>query len=75
MSEDTVESLIMKIIEDDKNNVYRVQFQQDRAPPHYLALERGDYFDKRYHGRRIGMGCPIEWPARSPNLWPLDFIF
>ena len=31
--------------------------------------------DEKLPGRWIGRRGPIEWPARSPDLTPLDFFF
>ena len=64
-----------------------VIFQQDGAAPHYAKIVR-DYLDEalplRWCGRGGGVGgsgdpvnytrgC-LEWPARSPDLTPLDFF-
>jgi hypothetical protein len=49
-------------------------FQQDGAPPHYATAVR-DYLDQTFPGRWIGRRGPIEWPARSPDMAPLDFYF
>ena len=48
-------------------------FQQDGAPPHYAADVRR-YLNDTFPGRWIGRRGPIEWPARSPDLNPLDFF-
>lgn len=48
-------------------------FQQDGAPPHYAAPVRA-FLDEVFHGRWIGRRGPIEWPARSPDLNPLDYF-
>ncbi|XP_066601289.1 uncharacterized protein [Prorops nasuta] len=48
-------------------------FQHDGAPPHYRLNVRStlnDMFPERWMGR----GGPITWPARSPDLNPLDFF-
>lgn len=50
-----------------------VWFQQDGAPPHFAQIVRtylNDVFPNRWIGRR-GF---IEWPARSPDLTPLDYF-
>ncbi|XP_046434517.1 uncharacterized protein LOC124186678 [Neodiprion fabricii] len=50
-----------------------VWFQQDGAPPHFTRAVR-DYLDQQFPGRWIGRGSPeVEWPARSPDLAPLDY--
>lgn len=50
-----------------------VIFQQDGAPPHFFRPVR-DWLDQTYPGRWIGRRGPMEWPARSPDLTPLDFF-
>lgn len=49
-------------------------FQQDGAPPHFARNVR-DYLNEIFPGRWIGRRGAIEWPARSPDLSPLDFFF
>ncbi|UYV73871.1 hypothetical protein LAZ67_11001217 [Cordylochernes scorpioides] len=48
-------------------------FQLDGAPPHYHRDVRA-YLDKNLSGQWIGRRGPIEFPARSPELTPLDFF-
>lgn len=48
-------------------------FQQDGAPPHY-AVDVRRYLDEIFLNRWIGRRGHIEWPARSPDLNPLDFF-
>lgn len=48
-------------------------FQQDEAPPHYQRNVR-DYLNDIFPGRWIGRRGVIEWPARSPDLTPLDYF-
>lgn len=50
----------------------RVIYQQDGAPPHF-GRQVTDWLNNNYSERWIGRGGPIEWPARSPDLTPLDF--
>lgn len=50
-----------------------IWLQQDGAPPHYAAPVR-QYLDEVFHHRWIGRRGEIEWPARSPDLTPLDFF-
>lgn len=47
-------------------------FQHDGAPAHYGRIIK-DWLDQNYPGRWIGRNGPILWPARSPDLTPLDF--
>lgn len=32
-----------------------------------------NFLNEHYEGRWMGRGGPIPWPARSPDLTPLDF--
>lgn len=48
-------------------------FQQDGAPAHYAARVRA-YLNETFPNRWIGRRGHIEWPARSPDLTPLDFF-
>lgn len=53
----------------------RMWFLHDGAPAHFAPevrqiLNRRDYFGNRW----IGRGGPNAWPARSPDLNPLDFF-
>lgn len=48
-------------------------FQQDGAPPHYYLPVR-EFLNNQFDNRWIGRRGPIEWPARSPDLSPLDFF-
>lgn len=57
--------------QDDGNELI---FQQDGAPPHYANVVRAALNDK-LEGRWLGRRGAIEWPARSPDLTPLDFFF
>ena len=47
-------------------------YQQDGAPPHFARCVR-NLLTEKFHHQWIGRGGPIEWPARSPDLTPLDF--
>ena len=49
-------------------------FQQDGAPAHYANKVR-NYLNSKLPGTWIGRRGSIEWPARSPDLSPLDFFF
>lgn len=51
---------------------FQVVWQQDGAPAHNANFVR-QYLDQRY-AVWIGNGGPILWPARSPDLTPLDFF-
>lgn len=49
-------------------------FMHDGAPPYYAASVR-EYLRHNFGNKWIGRGGPIPWPARSPDLNPLDFFF
>ena len=47
-------------------------FQHDGAPPHY-SREVRELLNRKFPNQWIGRGGPTPWPARSPDLTPLDF--
>jgi hypothetical protein len=49
-----------------------IWFQQDGAPAHF-GLQVRQFLDREFPNRWIGRRGAIEWPARSPDLNPLDF--
>ena len=50
-----------------------LHFQQDGALAHY-AKDVRQWLDEKFPGRWIGCRGLIKWPARSPDLTPLDFF-
>ncbi|XP_066589560.1 histone-lysine N-methyltransferase SETMAR-like [Prorops nasuta] len=48
-------------------------FQHDGAPAHFHRDVR-QTLDARFPHRWMGRGGPITWPARSPDLTPLDYF-
>jgi len=52
---------------------YSIWFQQDGAPPHF-SREVRQYLNEVFPGRWIGRRGQLEWPARSPDLTPMDFF-
>jgi len=46
-------------------------FQHDGAP--HFSREVRNFLNSRFPGRWIGRGGPHNWPARSPDLSPLDY--
>ena len=54
----------------DDDEIY---FQQDGAPPHYHRDVRA-HLDAAFPDTWIGRRGSIEYPARSPDLTPMDFI-
>lgn len=51
----------------------RIVFQQDGAGPHNARVVT-NYLNQQFPGRWMGRYGPIRWPARSPDLNPLDFF-
>ncbi|EZA54928.1 hypothetical protein X777_05346, partial [Ooceraea biroi] len=49
-------------------------FQHDGAPAHFSRQVR-EVLDAHFPDRWIGRGGPIIWPARSPDLNVLDFLY
>src|SRR5215475_11030958 len=49
-------------------------YQHDRAPP-YSSCEVRNFLNYRFPGRWIGGGGPHNWPARSPDLSPMDCVW
>lgn len=47
-------------------------FQQDGAPSHYAVAVR-EVIDDQFPDSWIGRRGPMEWPARSCDLTPMDF--
>lgn len=50
----------------------RMCFQNDGCPAHYGAVVK-NFLDAEYGTNWIGRNGPIKWPARSPDLTPIDF--
>ena len=55
-------------------NLNDFYFQQDGALSHYSRRVR-EYLDEKFSSAWIGRRGPIDWPARSPDLTPMDFFF
>lgn len=49
-----------------------IWFMHDGAPVHFSRIVR-EVLDDLYHAKWIGRGGPVPWPARSPDLNPLDY--
>ena len=54
-------------------NYQNLYFQQDGAPPHNARITT-QYLNYRFPNRWIGTNGPVRWPARSPDLTPMDFF-
>lgn len=50
-----------------------IWFQQDGAPPHNLRAVT-DFLHAEFPQQWIGNRGVVQWPARSPDLSPLDFF-
>ena len=48
-------------------------FHQGVAPPHHSNRVRS-YLNRKRPGNWIGIGGPVEWPPRSPDLTSCDFF-
>ena len=48
-------------------------FQQDGSPVHW-GLRVRETLNRTFQHRWIGWSGPIPWPARSPDVTPLDFF-
>jgi hypothetical protein len=54
------------------HELHHMWFMHDEASPHFLRIVRQDLnqtFGEQWIERRV----PVNWPARSPDLNPLDF--
>ena len=65
--------IIPRIREIAGNNFNEIWFQQDGASPHY-ARDVRVLLDVEFPRHWIGRRGEIEWPARSPDLTPLDYF-
>ena len=55
-----------------QNYIAEMIYQHDGCPVHSSRVVT-DYLNERFGQRWIGIHGPIKWPARSPDLNPLDF--
>ena len=49
-----------------------MRFTHDGAPPRFSRVAR-QFLNRHFANKWIGRGGPVTWPARSPDLNPLDF--
>jgi hypothetical protein len=49
-------------------------FQQDGAAPH-IARQVKEFLTQKFHSRVISRHFNFPWPARSPDLNPMDFFY
>lgn len=68
-----LENELPLLLEDIPLNSRRcLVYQHDGAPPH-VTLPVRQFLNRKFGHRWIGRFGPILWPARSPDLTPLDF--
>lgn len=68
-------NILPELLEDVELDVRQVLwFQHDGAPPHYHRRVR-NYLPRAFGRRVIAREAECAWPARSPDLTPLDFFF
>lgn len=53
--------------------IQNIWFHQDGAPPHN-GRQVKNFLNREFPEKWIGNGGFIEWPARSPDLSPLDYF-
>ena len=51
----------------------RLWFQHNGTPVHF-ALDVREYLNNVFPNLCIGRGGPVQWPPRSPDLNPMDFL-
>ena len=51
----------------------RMWFQHDGTPAHFSRPVRR-FLNRQFAEKWIGRGGPIPWPARSPDMTPMDFF-
>lgn len=74
MLQEVIVPTIIDIAENDPElDPENIFFMQDGAPPHFARPVR-DFLDHEFPNKWIGRRGFIEWPARSPDLTPLDFF-
>lgn len=49
-------------------------YQHDGCPTHFTRIVR-DTLNNKFPEKWIGRGSRVNWPARSPDLTPLDFFY
>ena len=64
---------LTRLLEDvPLNKRGRMYFQHGGDPPHFSREVRNS-LNYLFPGRSIGCGGPHNWPARSPDLSPMDY--
>ncbi|GFU58731.1 hypothetical protein TNCV_932721 [Trichonephila clavipes] len=69
-----LQEVLLKMLNDVPMPIrQRIRFQHDGAPAHF-SIDVRAHLQATFPGGWIGRGGPIAWPARSPDLSPLDFF-
>ena len=70
-----LEILINQVVSQlqQQSNSHDIYFRQDRAPPHYSRAIH-EYLDETFPVKWVGRRETIDWPARSPDLTPMNFF-
>lgn len=69
-----LENNLPELLEEiDLDTRQQMWYQHDGAPPHFRQDVR-NFLNNSFPERWIGRRGPIHWPARSPDLTPLDFF-
>lgn len=72
---DFLQNHLPGLLEDVPLNIYTgMWLQQDGCPAHYARSVR-EFLNEEYPNRWIGRSGTISWPARSPDLNPIDFFY
>jgi hypothetical protein len=50
-----------------------MRFKHDGAPAHFSTRTQ-EHLNTQFADRWLGRGGPVSWPARSPDLNPMDFF-
>jgi hypothetical protein len=67
---DMLQVYLLSQLEDHQPDV---MFQQEGAPPLWARIVQ-EFLGMHFPGRCFGHDGPISWPARSPDITPLDFF-
>lgn len=71
---EVLDSTLLDFLDDlPLNRRQKLWFQQDGATAHYALIVRNN-LNRKFGYQWIGRGGPRTWPARSPDLTPLDFF-
>ncbi|EZA54505.1 hypothetical protein X777_05484, partial [Ooceraea biroi] len=62
------------LLEDLPLIIRRTMWYQHDGCPAYFSLVARNKLNEKFANRWIGRGGPVGWPARSPDLTPLDFF-